>query len=256
MKILAIGDVTDERAVSYLTSRLWDERRRLGADLVLVNGENAGFIRGASVEQAKSLLSAGADVITGGNHTLSGAGILHAAENLPGVLRPLNLPDAPGFGYTIAEPLGYRVLVISALGRALMNNTVDCPFRAIDRLLAAEEGRYDAAIVDFHAESSGEKLALAHYLDGRVAAVIGTHTHVPTADEQILPGGTAYLTDVGMCGPAGSILGSLPDSVIYRYLSGVYAPLVPGTGEICADGVLIEVDPSRGCATAIQRVRI
>lgn len=253
MKILMLGDVTSPEAARYLASTLPAARARLGADLVTVNAENAGFILGPTPETARLLLSSGADVLTGGNHTLQNYDLLASLDRMPCVLRPANFPQrTPGRGYTIREAAGVRVLVISLLGRVHMEPPLSSPFEAADRVLSAARGRYDVAVVDIHAEATGEKMALAHYLDGRVAAVVGTHTHVPTADLSILPRGTGYVTDLGMCGPEHSILGLDSREIVERYLTAVNHKLHPPTGKMRADGVLFTVEGSR--AVSAERV--
>lgn len=258
MKILMLGDVTSPAAAKYLAGILPSARRRLNADLVTVNAENAGFIIGASPETAQLLLSSGADVLTGGNHTMQNYAMLEAIVRMPTVLRPANYPQgAPGNGYTIARTRdGVRVLVMSLLGRVNIEPPLSSPFEAADRVLSAARGRYDVAIVDFHAEATGEKTALGYHLDGRASAVCGTHTHVPTADERILPNGTAYITDLGMCGAEDGILGMSSEDVVERYLTAINHKLHPAEGRVVCQGVLIELNETTGRAVGIQRVTL
>lgn len=252
MKVLVIGDVTDSHAAEYLAKSLWSIRRARGIDFVAVNVENAGFIVGPEPEVALALLDGGADVLTGGNHTLQKKGLFTLLDNDKRLLRPANYPpEVPGAGYAILPACGYRLLVINAIGRVGME-PVDCPFRAVDRILSREEGNYDYAILDFHAEASGEKMAMGLYLDGRVSAVYGTHTHVPTADEQILPGGTGYITDIGYTGVRDSILGIDPQAVLHRYLTHLPAPYHPATGAIRAQGAIFTLDGGR--CTTVERI--
>lgn len=257
MKILMLGDVTSPAAARYLCGALPAARRRLGADLVTVNAENAGFIIGATPDTATSLLAAGADVLTGGNHTLQNYDMLAAIDGMPRVLRPLNYPAAaPGDGVVTVTVGGVRVLVMSLLGRVHMEPPLSSPFEAAAHALDRARGRYDVAIVDFHAEATGEKLAMAHYLDGRVAVVAGTHTHVPTADLTLLPRGTAYVSDLGMCGAVGSILGMDAEDVVTRYLTGIHHKLHAAEGRMRADGVLFTVDVATGTCTAAERCTV
>ena len=258
MKILMLGDVTSPAAAKHLAGVLPAARRRLEADLVTVNAENAGFIIGPSPEAAQLLLSSGADVLTGGNHTMQNYAMLEAIGRMPSVLRPANYPQAaPGNGYTVIKAKnGMRVLVMSLLGRVHMDPPLSSPFEAADRILAAARGRYDIALVDIHAEASGEKTALGLHLDGRAAAVCGTHTHVPTADERILPEGTAYITDLGMCGAENGVLGMNGEEVVERYLSAINHQLHPAEGRIVCQGVLIEVNDVTGRATDIRRITL
>ncbi len=252
MNILVIGDVTDGNAAAYLAKHLWSIRRRERIDFVAVNAENAGFITGPEPEVALSILDGGADVLTGGNHTLQKKGLFSLLENDKRLLRPANYPpEVPGAGYTILPVCGYRLLVMNAVGRVGME-PVDCPFRAIDRILEREAGNYDFSMLDFHAEASGEKMAMGLYLDGRVDIVYGTHTHVPTADEQILPGGTGYITDIGYTGVKESILGIDPQAVLHRYLTHLPAPYHPAEGSIRAQGAIFTLDG--GKCTAVRRV--
>lgn len=255
MKILAIGDVTEPRAVTYLTENLPRFRRENGIDFCAVNAENAGLISGPDPDMAEALLEGGADVLTGGNHTLQKKALHPLLEHSRRILRPTNYPpEAPGMGHSILTAGGMRILMMNAIGRVNME-PADCPFHAIDRILAREKGEYDLAFLDFHAEATGEVLAMGHYLDGRVTGVFGTHTHVPTADEQILPKGTAYITDIGMCGAANGILGISPEVIIKRFLTRLPERYVAADGAIRADGVIFEVNTATRCATKITRVR-
>lgn len=255
MKILMLGDVTDARSCEYLCEKLPAFRRACGADLVTVNVENASFIAGASPDQANALLLAGADVLTGGNHTLQCYAIHAYLENSDKMLRPLNFPaEAPGVGYCIADACGYRVLVMNALGTVQMTPSADNPFGAIDRVLARMEGAYDLAVLDFHAEATGEKLAMGHYLDGRVSVIAGTHTHVPTADACILPKGSGYVTDLGMCGVKDSILGISRDVIIRRMAFLMPARYEQAEGDVEAQGVLFTLDPTSRRVSACERV--
>ncbi len=246
-KILMLGDVTSPAAAEYLAAVLPSYRARNGIDLVTVNAENGGFILGPTPETAKLLLGAGADVLTGGNHTMQNYALLAEIDGMPTVLRPANYPAAaPGGGAVIVRTAsGVRVLVLSLLGRVHMEPPLASPFETADRVLEHHRGRYDLALVDFHAEATGEKLALGHYLDGRVTAVVGTHTHVPTADLGLLPRGTAYVTDLGMCGPRGSILGIDPTDVVNRYLTAVNHRFHPGEGPMKAEGILLTTEGKR-----------
>lgn len=254
MNILAIGDVTEPRAAEALSSRLWEFRRRERIDFVLVNAENAGFIMGPDPDLARLLLDGGADVLTGGNHTLQRQSLHGMLENDSRLIRPLNYPpEVPGMGYTILPANGYRILVMNAQGRVEME-PLDCPFHAVDRVLEREAGNYDFSILDFHAEATGEKLAMGHYLDGRVSIVYGTHTHVPTADEQILPRGTAYQTDIGMCGPRDGILGMAPESILRRFVTRLPERYAPATGEIAVQGTVFSLSESDGRVHELRRV--
>ena len=256
MRILVIGDVTSQRGIEHLCKNLWKYRKEQRIDFGVVNGENASFISGIVSEQADELLRAGADVITGGNHTLRAKGITKLLEERCEVLRPINFGDAaPGSGYGIFDADGYRVLVINALGIVNVEPRLDSPFAYIDRALSECEGRYDIAVLDIHAEATGEKLAIGHAYDGRISAIFGTHTHVPTADMQILPGGSGYVTDVGMCGESGGILGMDAAVVVEKMRTRLPLYFKPANGEVLADGVIFDIDTSTGKANAVERVK-
>ena len=256
MKILAIGDVTSIAGVNHLEDKLWSFRRAEKIDFCIVNSENASLISGATPELAERLLMAGADCLTGGNHTLRCRAIHPYLEDSKTMIRPINYGDtAPGQGYTILDCMGYRLLVINAMGNVMIEPTLDSPFPYLDRLLAREEGRYDLAILDLHAEATGEKLAVAHAYDGRISIVFGTHTHVPTADEQVLPGGTGYISDVGMCGETGGILGMDKECIIQRMRSHIPNKYEPAAGAPEASGAIFDLNPSTGKVSSVRRVR-
>ncbi len=247
-----IGDVVGQpgrRAVSRLLPGL---RQELGLDLVIANGENAAGGYGITPDTAEELLHGGVDILTSGNHIWDQKEIIpQLDEGLP-LLRPANYPVAPGRGYLIQD----GVMVLNLMGRLFMP-TLDCPFRAANRALAEvqEQGEAPAVvIVDFHAEATSEKQALGWYLDGRVSAVIGTHTHVGTVDARILPKGTAYLTDVGMAGPVNSVIGSDANAVIDRFLTGMPQRAAVAGGPALLNAVMVEVNLDTGQALSIQRI--
>lgn len=254
MKILMLGDIVGGAAVDTLCSRLWGLRRELGCDMVVANGENATGIMGISAEDAGRLLDAGVDVLTGGNHSLHNRSVYTMLDDSPYILRPANLPAAaPGCGDTVFDCGAARVLVLNLSGMMNLEHAGN-PFEVADRILARRRGEYDAALVDLHAEATAEKEAMGWYLDGRVTAVVGTHTHVQTADAKILPRGTAYMTDLGMCGPEGGVLGTDRDVILRRFTTGAPQKFVPATGKIVLRGALITCDGLR--AAAIERVEI
>ncbi len=255
MKILAIGDVTSPRGVEHLCKKLWSVREAEKIDFCIVNGENASLITGISPELAEQLLRGGADVITGGNHTLRNKKVYTYLDEEERILRPVNFGDAaPGQGYGIYDALGYRILVISAMGNVYMDPILDSPFLWIDRILKEQTGRYDFSVLDVHAEATGEKLAVAYAYDGRINVVFGTHTHVPTADGRILPLGTGYISDLGMCGESGGILGMDPTGVVEKMRTKLPAKFTPASGEVTADGVIFTLDTSSGRVTDIKRI--
>ena len=263
-----VGDVVGRPGRDALAQLLPSLRQELGLDVVVVNAENAAAGRGLTTRLAKELLAAGADVLSSGNHIYNVREFIPDLEaGLLPVLRPANYPEgAPGRGViTInlgnstvvpADALDGRgtVTVINLMGRTFMPVEVDDPFRAADRLLDAVPAG-SPVLVDFHAEATSEKQALAWYLDGRVAAVVGTHTHVPTADARILPAGTAMVTDLGMAGATDSIIGDDVESVLQRFLTSMPTRLpVAAGGEAVMNAVLIDVDEASGLATRIERV--
>ena len=257
MKILCIGDVTSPGGVEYLGRNLWKFRKEHKIDFCVVNGENASFISGINAEMAEYLERAGADCITGGNHTMHQRGVYKYLDESPAMLRPVNFSGCGvGKGYTVLDCLGYRMLVINAMGNVHIEPVLDSPFEAIERALAMTEGEYDFAILDIHAEATGEKLAVGYAFDGRINVIFGTHTHVQTADEQILPSGTGFITDVGRCGERGGSLGMNPQRVVERMRTHMPYPFKVADGPIWADGVIFTLDTSSGKVTNIERVRI
>lgn len=256
-RYMAIGDVTSPRAAIALAAELWNIRRTHHIDFLAVNAENAGFIVGPTPDVALRLLDSGADVLTGGNHTLQSMALQGLLERDTRVLRPANYPDAaPGSGYAVLDGKGYRILVMSLLGRVHMDPPLDSPFFTAERILSREEGKYDLAFIDFHAEATGEKTAFGAYMDGRVSAVYGTHTHVPTADTVVLPEGTGYVSDIGMCGADGGILGVDRKTVLDRYLSGIPTRFSAADGSFYADAVVFSVDESCGRTLSVERLRL
>lgn len=256
MKILAIGDVTSQGGLLHLEKNLWAVRDKYGIDFCVVNGENASFITGISKEGAENLLRSGADAITGGNHTMQN----HAAQGMlddeDAVIRPLNYGgSAPGRGYAVISCGGRRVLVMNVMGNVHIEPQLDSPYSYIESVLDLERGRYDVAVLDIHAEATGEKLAIAHNFDGRINVIFGTHTHVPTADCSILPGGTGYVTDLGMCGESGGILGMEISSVIYKMKTKLPGKFKCAEGKPVADGVIFSIDDATGKATEVKRIR-
>ena len=255
MKILVIGDVTSPQGVEHLKRNLWKFREKNKIDFCIVNGENASFITGISPELAEVLNRAGADCITGGNHTLRNKRVYTFLDDSDIILRPINFGDtAPGKGYTILDCNGYRMLVINAMGRVHIDPVLDSPFTAIDRALRENEGRYDFAILDFHAEATGEKLAVGYAFDGKINIIFGTHTHVKTADAQVLPQGTGYISDVGMCGESGGILGMDPYVVVERMRSSLPHNFKAASGPCRADGAIFTLDTSSGRVTDIESI--
>lgn len=253
MKILAIGDIVGVRAIEYLQKHLWKLRDRLKLDFVIANGENATEIHGLSSSDARKILDCGVDLITMGNHTWSKRDLYAFLDSNPEqIIRPANYGgNAPGYGYTTVDVNGYKILCMNVQGVAFMEPLSD-PFDAIEYILTREEGEYDLSLLDVHAEATSEKYAIARVFDGKINMIFGTHTHVPTADEQILPGGTAYVTDLGMTGPRNGILGTDAERVIKKMRTHMPSQFIVADGEITADAVLFETDGEK--MTAISRI--
>ena len=255
MNILTIGDVVGTRAVEYLKEHLWKERDRLSADFVVINGENAAEIHGIGAADAEDLLASGADLITLGNHTFGRRDIYPLLGDSDAIIRPANYPPlTPGGGYTILNISGWRILCINVMGTALMESLA-CPFATVDRILEREQGSYDFALMDIHAETTSEKIALGRYFDGRIAVMFGTHTHVQTADEQILPLGSGYITDLGMTGPTNGVIGTDAACVIEKFRTKIPVRFKVADGTIEAQGALFTVDPSAARVSAVRRIR-
>ena len=256
LKILVIGDVTSPAGVEHLAKNLWKFREKNRVDFCIVNGENASFITGISPVLAEKLLRGGADCITGGNHTMHNKAAYSFLEQTREMVRPANFGGtAPGRGYTILDCNGYRILVINAMGNIHIEPVLDSPFAAIDRALKECEGRYDFSVLDIHAEATGEKTAIAYAYDGKINIIFGTHTHVQTADGRVLSGGTGYITDIGMCGESGGILGMDAERVVERMRTHLPHPFKASSGECVADGVIFTLNTSSGRVTEIEPVK-
>ena len=254
MKILALGDVVGRNAVTYLEKNLWNARNSLDADVVVVNGENASDIYGVDECDAKTILASGADIITLGNHAFGRKNIFNLLCDSNAIIRPANYPPlTPGGGYTILNLGGWRVLCINVLGTVMMESLA-CPFATVDKILEREKGNYDVSIMDLHAESTSEKIAIGRYFDGRINVIFGTHTHVETADEKILPKGSGYITDVGMTGPVDSVIGSSVDMVIERMRTKITSRFTVADGEIKAHGALFTLDTDTKKITEVKRI--
>ncbi|HJS65932.1 MAG TPA: TIGR00282 family metallophosphoesterase [Nitrospiraceae bacterium] len=257
MKVLFIGDIFGEpgrRAVARAVPKLVAQRQ---IDIVIGNGENAAGGFGITPELAEELFDLGLAVITTGNHAWDKKEILDYFPREPRLLRPANYPSGvPGQGSVVVESAGGEQLgVLQLMGRAYMP-TLDCPFQVAKRELAALKKRSMAVIVDMHAEATSEKMAMGHYLDGEVVAVVGTHTHVQTADDQILPKGTAYLTDIGMTGPLHSVIGVKKELAIEKFLTGMPRRFEVASGPSVFCAVLLELDARLGKTLSIERIRI
>lgn len=260
MKILFLGDVMGRAGRTAITERLPRLRDDWRLDFVVVNGENASNGNGLTGSHAKLLLAAGADCITLGDHAFDQKDMLQFIETEPRILRPINFAKlAPGKGARVFEARGGRkILIAQILGQVFMKRPFDDPFSAIDAVLRAHPlgGQVNGSLVDMHCEATSEKMAMGHYCDGRASAVVGTHTHVPTADAMILPGGTAYQTDAGMCGDYDSVIGMDKGEPMRRFVTGMakarFSP-AEGTATLC--GLYVETDDRSGKATRVQMVR-
>jgi metallophosphoesterase (TIGR00282 family) len=250
MKILVIRDVIGKPGRQALQELLPGLRQELKLDMVVANAENLAGGIGVTPDTARELIQAGVDVLTSGNHIWAHKDIIPEIDTLP-LVRPLNYPPGvPGRGYIIER----NVMIVNLMGRVFIGN-FDCPFRAMDTLLASFEPLPKIIIVDFHAEATAEKIALGRYLDGRVSAVLGTHTHVGTIDHQIFPGGTAFVSDIGMTGPAHSIIGDEIDAVLKRVLTMMPGRLSAAKGPVEFTAMMLDIDEASGKATSIERIK-
>ena len=255
MKILMIGDVVGSPGRRIFRREIPRLRKELGLAAVVVNAENCAAGSGLTASLAAEFFDSGADVITLGDHTWGQKEFAGQIGSLEKVVRPANFaPECPGRGWTLAVMPTFRFAVVNLQGRVFMN-PVDCPFKAIDRALA-EISKDVPVFVDFHAEATSEKITFAHYVDGRVTAVVGTHTHVQTSDAFILPKGTAYLTDLGMTGPYISSIGRDLKPVTKRFVTGIPSRFDVAEGPCVLEGAVIEFDPSSAKAASIVTLRI
>ncbi len=254
MRILTLGDVVGTSTIHFLQKNLWNIRKREKIDFVIANGENATEIRGLSAHDAQALLDTGVDLITLGDHTYRIHDLSSFLENSESIIRPANFPaQAPGNGYTVCDVNGWRVLCINVLGRVFLD-AYDNPFDTVDRILAREKGKYDLAVMDIHAEATSEKIALSYYFDGRIQVMFGTHTHVQTADERILPNGSGYLTDLGMCGPENGVLGTDAGAVLQKFQTMMPVRFQVADGAPVAHGAIFTVDEDSKRVTEVTRI--
>jgi metallophosphoesterase (TIGR00282 family) len=257
MRILFVGDIVGTPGVAFLKKALPVLTVRERIDCVIANAENAVAGSGLTPSVYRKIREAGVDLITLGDHIYKKQEIIGTLERDDRVCKPANFPpDAPGREYAVATARdGTTVAVLCLLGRTFMRS-VDCPFRAADRVLQALAGRSRCVVVDMHAEATADKYLMGHYLKGRVSAVLGTHTHVPTADEQIFAGGTAFISDVGMTGPYDSILGRRIDRVLSTTVTFIPSAFEVATGDPRLGGAIVEIDPASGQALSIRRVML
>ena len=257
MQLLFIGDIVGKSGRQVLAAKLKDLIDEHCPDLVVVNCENAAAGFGVTPKIVNEFFALGCDVLTSGNHIWDRKEIFECIVSEPRLLRPANFPrGTPGAGCYIATAKnGSKVAVINMMGQVFMSTVLACPFREIDSLLTRLRGKADITFIDFHAEASSEKQAFAHYLDGKVAAVVGTHTHVPTADERILTKGTAYISDVGMTGCYDSVIGMKPGPSLNRFLTKLPQRLEVADGVAELRGVLVEINEKTGLSTNIRRIQ-
>ncbi|MCX7337820.1 MAG: TIGR00282 family metallophosphoesterase [Alphaproteobacteria bacterium] len=260
MRILFCGDIVGRSGREVVIKYIPHLKQKLQLDCVIVNGENAAHGFGINATICKELYQAGVHVITTGNHIWDQRDVIGYIDKDPFLLRPLNFPPtAPGKGYTVYQtPKGQSVLVMNAMGRLFMD-AIDDPFAAVDAVLKKMPlgAAVSAIVLDFHAEATSEKMSMAHFCDGRVSLVVGTHTHTPTADEQILDHGTACLTDAGMCGDYNSVVGMLKDAPIHRFTRKMPSErLSPAQGDGTLCGVYLETDDATGLALKVAPVRL
>lgn len=257
MKVLAVGDVFGDIGCEALRERLPACKRDMGIDLVIANGENSAGTNGILPRTAEHLFTSGVDVITGGNHTLHLSESYNLLNENERVLRPANMPDvSPGHGMVYVD-MGYCTVAVINLIGVLYLRSFDSPFQTADRLVnEAKSNGANVIIIDFHAEATSEKRALGFYLDGRISALFGTHTHVATADEQILPHGTGYISDIGMSGPVNSVLGADPAMAVERFLTAAPVRFKPADGPCAVNGCVFDIDIHSGKTVSIERVSL
>lgn len=256
MRILFIGDVVGAPGRNMIKEYTMRLKQKYKPTITIINGENAASGKGITEKIYKGFLDAGAQVVTLGNHAWDNRDIFEFIEDAKALVRPANFPEGtPGKGYTFVKVNDIEIAVINAMGRTFLP-AIDCPFRKMDEILEIVKKRTPYIFVDFHAEATSEKQAMGWYLDGHVTAVVGTHTHVQTADERILPKGTAYLTDVGMTGPYDGILGVEKEPVLKKFLTTLPVRFEVAEGREQLNGVVIDFDPKTGLAKSIKRIQI
>ena len=253
-RVLAIGDVVGETGLAHLERHLRSVQKLKSIDFTVVNGENASGV-GLTPEQAERMYDAGADVITLGNHTFGKMQIADFLDDAPYILRPANYTGrAPGRGWAVYDRGGVTVRVVNLIGRCDLNFNAENPFTTMDKILERQQA--DFTLLDFHAEATSEKMAMGYYLDGRVSAMWGTHTHVPTADERVCPKGTGYLTDLGMTGAIESVLGIRPEQSIETFLGGLPGRYQTPKGPCKMQGAVFTLNSATGLCQAVERIDI
>ncbi len=255
MKLLLSGDIVGSPGRTAFACAVTELKSRRGIDFVVANGENAAAGRGITRKLADELFAAGADVITMGDHVWDQKELAAQLSQEPRILRPANYaPACPGAGWVTRETAAGRVTVINLVGRVFLGPS-DCPFRTVDAILTRERNLGRIIVVDLHAEATSEKIAMGRFLDGRVSAVVGTHTHVQTADETVLPKGTAYITDLGMTGPTDSVIGRETATILQVFTTGMPAKFEVASEGVMFQGALVDIDEKTGRARSITRIR-
>lgn len=256
MRILAIGDIVGDKALDYTFRKLPGIKKEYNIDFVIANGENSSVGNGITMQIAKDMQRNGIDVITLGNHTFTKKDVVNVLLNNRRVIRPINFPEkTAGNGSVVVEKNGKRIAVLNALGRINLMNC-DCPFKGVEKELSGLKGKYDISILDFHAETTSEKLSMGFFLDGKISAVFGTHTHVATADERILPMGTGYISDIGMTGVTNSILGVKKEIIIKRFVDLIPQRFELAEGSITLNGVVFEFDDATNKCIKAERISL
>jgi metallophosphoesterase (TIGR00282 family) len=257
LKLLFIGDIVGRPGRDLVMERVPRLRTELGLDFVIANAENVAAGAGITGKLAKSILESGVDAITLGDHVWDQRGWETEIIEMDRVCRPANLPKSnPGWDHVIIEKRGFRVAVFTVLGRTFMGLKADCPFLCADRMIEQLKAQADAIVVEIHAEATSEKIALGWYLDGRVTAVLGTHTHVPTADARVLPKGTAFMCDVGMTGPYESVLGREVAPVVSRFIDGMPKRFEVAEGDVRISGAVVSISPAMARAEKIELLTV
>jgi hypothetical protein len=258
MKILCIGDIVGQPGRDAVKELLPELKKELELDVVVANAENAAAGFGVTPRLANQLFESGCNVLTLGDHTWDKQELMpYLSENEDRIIRPANFPaDVPGKGWCLYESRsGYKIGIINLLGRVFMRYNVDCPFRKLEEILQQIRKQTNIIVVDMHAEATSEKVALGHFANGKISAIVGTHTHVQTADEKVLSGGTAYLTDLGMTGPHDSVIGQNKEKIIKRFLTSLPERFEIAQGDVILNAALIDIDEDSGRARSISRIQ-
>lgn len=257
MKILCLGDIAGPAACDRVCKILWKYRKNNSIDFVVANAENCADGNGIDKESAEKLFICGVDIITTGNHIWKKKNIRPYLDDCSDIIRPMNYTALEnGFGYTVKDCNDKKILVMNAVGTVYMSDGIESPFISIERVLDKYKNQYDISILDFHAEATSEKYAIGRYFDGKIDLIFGTHTHVQTADEQILPRKTGYITDLGMCGSENSILGIKSDIIISRYLGTEGQRFIFDDSNIVINGIIVDTNPNGFGIKNIKRIKI